>query len=223
MHIKKTFLIILFYSFFATKILCAPKPNPDNPVFAFSFNALETTAFVLSNALFVNKKEPKLGFWPFHFDAHTKINNKIGLSFGLVYRFEDYQDEGPLYSDSNELRAKKVWTKYHEIFLIAGPRWSPMATGLKGLYVSTKAGIGTAFSPVYHSWSVLLQPEVGYAFSFGVPGFYLTLGLGALLNLPFYENLDFAVPWKAKRRFNALGVIVHQIIPILNVGLGFSV
>src|SRR6185437_16898540 len=111
MHIKKTFLIIFLYSIFSTQILCAPKQNhtPDNPVFAFSFNALETTAFVLGNTLFVNKKEPKLGFWPFHFDAHTKINNKIGLSFGLVYRFEDYQYEGSLYSEEDgKLRARKI-------------------------------------------------------------------------------------------------------------------
>lgn len=193
------------------------------PRFAVTFNALETASFIAANRLFLAKQEPDLIFLPFHFDGHMRVSDKMGVSFGFVYRFESYQDKGPLYSESSAVRMKKVWTNYHEIFLLAGPRFSFVETGLDGFYFSMKGGIGTAFSPVYVNLSLLAQPEIGYAFSFGQPGFRLELGLGILANLPFYETLDFAVPWKTNRtNFNMLGFVVHQAIPIVNVGVGVA-
>lgn len=193
------------------------------PRFSFSFNALETIAFVGLNKLVVAKTEPKLIYLPFHFDAHARISDSLGLSFGLVYRYEDYQDDGPLYSDSGAIRAKKIWTGFHEIFVLTGPRFSLSDTGLEGFYVSMRGGVGTAFSPVYFNLSFLVQPEIGYAFAFGNPGFHLDLGIGVLGNVPLIESKEFAVPWASKReKYTLIGTLVHQAIPILNVGLGFN-
>jgi hypothetical protein len=178
---------------------------------------------VTLNKTVVARYEPDLIYLPFHFDGAMYLSDSMGISFGLIYRYENYQDKGPLYSDSGKARAKKIWTNYHEIFLLAGPRFSFQKTGLDGFYFAMKGGVCGAISSEYFALSLLAQPEIGYAFSFGQPGFRLDLGLGVLANMPFYETVDFAVPWKANRQIhNAIGVIVHQAIPILNVGVGVN-
>lgn len=212
---------MLFVALFLFQPIIAAE-RTETPSYTISYNALQTLAFVASNAIFFRKSEPKLSYWPFHFDMQTRISPSFGMSFGLVYRYESYDDDGPLFTKEGVIRAKKVWTNFNELFLLAGPRFSPLKTGLLGFYVSAKGGLGTSFSPAYFSVSMLLQPETGYVFSFGEPGFSLTLGLGLLLNMPFYESHPFAVPWRKKSNYGALGVLVHQAIPILNLGLGFS-
>ncbi len=195
----------------------------DEPRYAVTFNPLETAAFFAVNKLAIAKNEPDLIYWPFHFDGQMRVSDKMGVSFGLIYRYENYQDKGPLYSDSGNVRPKKIWTNYHELFLLAGPRFSFATTGLTGFYFAMKGGVGTAISSEYFALSLAAQPEIGYAFSFGNPGFRLELGLGVLANMPFYETVDFAVPWKATRlKLSAIGILVHQAIPILNVGVGVS-
>lgn len=213
--------LLLFFLMFSPRIMAEEVVKQAQ--WAITYNALETAAFVAINKIFVARVEPKLIYLPFHFDGQARINDSLGLSFGLVYRYESYQDDGPLYSESGKLRAKKVWTGYHEIFLLAGPRFSLQDTGLQGFYVSMKGGVGFAFSPVYFNASFLVQPEIGYAFVFDNPGFHLDLGLGILGNVPLVESKDFAVPWVAKRdKYTVIGTLVHQAIPIVNVGLGYN-
>ena len=209
--------MVFLLLFIASKI----SAEAQSPRFSMTYNIGETTAFMLANKLLVNNK---LIYIPLHFDANLSFNDWLGLSLGLVYRYENYQDQGPLYSPRGKVRPTQIWTQYNEIFLLAGPRFSPLKTGLEGFYISTKAGLGTAFSPKYWNLSMLVQPEIGYAFAFNNPGFNLTLGAGLLYNLPFYENIDFVVPWNNKSSsFNIIGILVHQAIPIINIGIGFNI
>lgn len=194
-----------------------------SPRGALTYNAFETLAFVAANKLFLHKEFPYLTYIPIHLDGQIKFTERVGLSFGLVYRYEDYQETGPLRSPSGRIRPTVIWTNYHEIFLLAGPRFSPLRTGLDGFYVALKAGLGGAFSVEYFALSFLIEPEVGYAFSFGNPGFALNLGAGLLGNIPFYETKQFAVPWASRRmKLGGVGIIVHHAIPIINVGIGFN-
>jgi hypothetical protein len=208
---------LIFFIMLATSILRAETLEPR---FSMTYNIGETAAFTLANKLFI--KKPKLIYLPLHFDANLKLKDWLALSMALVYRYEDYQ--APLSSSTTELRPTQIWTKYNEIFVLAGPRFSPLKTGIEGFYVSTRAGLGVAFSPKYWNLSLLMQPEIGYTFAFTNPGFNLNLGLGMLFNLPFYEKLDFAVPWsKNYKSINALQIIVHNAIPIINIGIGFNI
>ena len=206
--------------------LCAHAPasfsyDYEKPTFSLSINILETAAFVALNKLVVAKKEPNLTYLPFHLDGNIVIDDFLAINVGLVYRYENYHDNGPLRSDDGRLRAKKIWTNFHDIFVLAGTRFSIFSTGLDGFYASLKGGLGTSFSPEYFGLSLLLQPELGYTFVFGNPGFHLHLGLGVLGNLPVYETLDFAVPWKKNHRsYGAMHTFVHSLVPILNLGLG---
>ncbi|MCA9508461.1 MAG: hypothetical protein KC505_08575 [Myxococcales bacterium] len=208
--------------FFALFTLSFPL-KCDSARYAIAFNGLQTMAFYSANKIFVSPQFPKLVFLPFHFDAQIRLDDIKALSFGLVYRYENYHDNGPLYSDKGSLRVMKLWTNYHEVFMLAGMRFSPKNTGLEGLYFLARGGLGLAMSPDYFALSALAQPEVGYSFSFGAPGLRLDIGLGVLLNLPFYETIDFAVPWKKNSMsYSLVGILVHQAIPVLNLGLGFN-
>ncbi len=192
----------------------------NSPSFSLTYNGLETAAFLIANKMI---DVDNLIYIPLHFDANIKLRRGISLSLALIYRYEDYQDDGPLYSEGGKARPTHIWTKYNEVFLLAGPRFSPGKKGLEGFYLSIRGGLGTALSPAYFNLSALMQPEIGYSFIFGNPGFSLTLGAGVLLNMPFYENIRFAVPWnKHFKSYNFIGVLVHQATPILNLGLGFN-
>lgn len=193
--------------------------RPEKPKVSLTYNVAETTAFVVVNKIYY----PMLTYIPLHFDASFRLSEWFGIAGGLVYRYENYGDTGPLYSKSGVIREKYIWTNHHEIFLLAGPRFNPLNTGIEGFFMSVKGGLGTAISQSYFNMSVLLQPDIGYTFCFKNPGFTLSLGLGVLLNLPFYETVPFAVPWDEQfLGYSLLGIIVHQATPILNIGVGVN-
>lgn len=218
MRIHTTRYLLCFVILTMTTFAHAKKTQ--EPFFSMTFNPLETASFIALNLLLV---EEKLTYVPLHFDADLRFNDWIGLAMGLVYRYENYHDQGPLYSASGRVRPKSVWTNYHEIYLLAGPRFSPLNTGIEGFFISVKGGLGAAISPKYFNLTALLQPDIGYTFFFGTPGFTLTLAAGVLLQMPFYESLPFAAPWNMREPHTAIGILVHQATPILNVGLGFNI
>lgn len=199
-------------------VFCLSAFADQKPKVLVSYNALETIGFVVSSQLV--KKKPI--YLPFHFDAFMKHKTSI-LSLGLIYRFETYGDNGPLLSDQGRVRPTFIWTNHHEVFLLAGRRFNFGHQELDGFYASLRGGLGFAVSPKYFNFSVLAEPQIGYSMNFNTPGFSLNFGLGVLLNLPFYENIGFAVLWdKNYQQINALQIIVHQAVPIINVGLGFN-
>lgn len=215
MRIAKVLCFMLAMSAFGAQAI------EKTPKFSFTYNAAETAGFLIANQFYED-----VTYLPFHFNAHVRLNNSMDLSLGLVYRYENYGDQGELYRtfpDGKMLNAGAIWTNYHEIFLLAGPRFN-FQKSMAGFYATIRAGSGIAISPKYFSFSLLAEPELGYTFNFGTPGFTLNLGLGVLLNLPVYETVDFMVPWsKDYVGMSPLGVVVHQAIPVINVGLGFNI
>ncbi len=191
-----------------------------DPSFSFTYNVGENVGFLIAQKI-VDHRDT---FLPFHFDANWRLHDCVGLSMGLVYRYESYNvdQSKPLYTSTGYLNSGLIWTNYHEVFLLGGPRFSLLNTGLNGLYFSLRAGLGLAISPKYLNFSVLAQPEFGYSLLFQ-NGLALNFGLGVLLNLPFYENVPFMVPWDPQYiGMSAIGVLVHQATPIINIGLGFN-
>lgn len=210
----------LFLAIFSFAVMAEEK----EPSFSMTYNIGETLGFMAAKSLLVSE-DKKLTYWPFHFDAQIRFEHWT-MSLGLVYRYESYEKLGPTNPDKIKdklLRSSEIWNNYHEIFLLAGPEFALGRERLKGFYASIRGGFGLAISPKYHNLSILAQPEVGYSFMLGTPGLSLRLGLGVLLNLPFYESIDFVVPWsKGYQKMGAMGVLVHQAIPVINLGLGFN-
>lgn len=204
------------------------------PRFSVTYNPLQTAGFLAGSAL-VSALERKVLFLPLHFDAYLDMKDWLSLSLGLVYRYKDLKSPNkPLYS-SGEVSYDRVGTNHHELFLTAGPRFTPFKTGLKGFYLSIRAGIGTAISPVYFNISSVLQPETGYTFMFGNPGFTLTLGAGVMLHMPVYQNLPLLNPKmctstaiiSSTRNENVetcfrASQTIDRVTPIANLGLGFN-
>lgn len=223
-------LICLFFLFAFTALANQNK----QATFSMTYNPLQTAGFLAGSAL-VSALERKVLFLPLHFDAYVEMKDWLSLSLGLVYRYKDLKNSnGPLFRNS-EVSYSRVQTNHHELFLTAGPRFTPLKTGLKGFYVSLRAGIGTAISPVYFNVSTVLQPEVGYTFMFGNPGFTLNLGAGAMLHTPVYQNLPLLNP----KMCSSVCIIsptqndcsehcvrsrytIDRVTPIANLGLGFN-
>lgn len=210
----------LFFSLLSFAFSATSEEIKNSPKFSITYNALETTTFFIAGRAV---KDPLI-YLPFHFDGNFYYSDSLSINTNIIYRYESYNDRGPLYAESGKVRAKQIWTHFNELFLLTGPRFSLQNTGLLGFYVSLRAGLGAGFSPQYFNLSALISPELGYTFSFkNATHFNLTLAAGFLFNLPFYETIDFAVLWsKNYMHINALQLLVHTAIPVLTVGIGFN-
>ena len=146
-----------------------------------------------------------VGYLPLHLDLNYLISNSWQINVGLVFRYDWGSYIGP------------------EFIGMVGARYSLSGSGLFGSFVSLKAGPGyvngtnnTTLVPrlgtgTYSSFEFGVQPEAGYSFALGSNG-YLTLGGGIL----------FIAATPQGGRWSTLGVIVHQIVPIADVGLGIA-
>jgi hypothetical protein len=180
-----------------------------NPKWTLGVNMTQTAAFVASKYII----KWHVTFIPIHIDGSYVFNNKWGLGFGLVYRYENYHFKNPI----NTPALHKLWTNYHELFLLAGPRYSFFGEGNRGLYASLKAGPGAAFSKGGYAVTIVAQPEIGYSFVFGnAVAFHLDLAAGILLNIPIVENPKLGF------KLSPIGWLVHRTVPIMRVGLGIA-
>ncbi len=167
--------------------------NESSPRWSITFNAGELAAFGAGSAVL------GVGYLPLHFDANYVISNRWQLNLGLVFRYDWGSFVGP------------------EFIAMVGARYSFNGTGLYGGFASLKAGPGYVYGTdssvtgVYKSFEFGIQPEVGYSLALGSSG-YLTLGAGVL----------FIIAEPQSPGWNALGVLVHQVVPILDIGLGFT-
>jgi len=183
-----------------------------NPSYFIGWNVVETANFVAANAIVAGDQ---LIFLPFHIDAAIPLANSVpnlSLGLGLVYRYEHYFDRGP----------EDIWYKQHEFFVLAGPRYSFGEGPLGGFYLEGRIGPGYTTSPAYRAVTLLIQPEIGYAWTFGSPGFYLGIGTGVLLNFPLWQSQE-VLSFSGDNRLNLTGWLVHQTIPILNLTLGVGI
>lgn len=183
----------------------------DDKKWALSINTTQTAAF------YIAKKVIKWNYtiFPLHLDGSYYLDDRWGLSLGLVYRYENYGKE--LKRPFGKTSPTELWTNYHELFALIGPRFSFLATGLRGPYAAIKAGPGFALSPGGYALTLVSQPELGYSFIFGHNmAFHLDLALGLMINIPLIE-----APWMGYN-YNALGWLVHRTTPIIRVGLGVA-
>ncbi len=139
----------------------------------------------------------------FPFEVSVRISDRFAVSGGIHYRYEDYHS------------GSGIWNNYHEVFTMVGPRLSLPASGLDGWFVSLQVGAGYGGDPSpYKVVTFNIQPEVGYTFIWGAPGFALTLGAGVLFNIPLKETPSV--------NMNAIGTVAHRVIPLGDIKLGFS-
>ena len=172
-------------------------PIENTKTLSVTLNAGELGAFGIGSMVL------GVGYLPIHLDVNYLISNSWQVNLGLVFRYDWGSFIGP------------------EFIGMVGARYSLSGSGLFGSFVSLKAGPGyvtgsdntsLGFTPgTYSSFEFCVQPEAGYSFPLGSNG-YLTLGGGVL----FIAATPQGGGW------STLGVIVHQIVPIVDVGLGLS-
>ncbi len=211
---KKTrfirFLAISSFLFFSGAILAEHQTQP-LPKWTLSANISETAAFLIGKKIL----DWPITFIPVHLDGSYSFTDNWGLAFGVVYRYENYGKE--IKNKFGEGKLSELWTNYHELFLMAGPRYSFFATANQGLFAAFKAGLGGALSSGGYAVSAVMQPEIGYSLLFGGrTAFFMDFAAGLLLNLPLLERprLGFDT--------SAIGWLVHRTIPVLRVGIGMA-
>ncbi len=176
-----------------------------------SANLAVTAAFLVGKSIL----DWPITFIPVHLDGSYSFNKNWALAFGAVYRYENYGKE--IKNEFGKGKLSELWTNYHELFLMAGPRYSFFSTSNQGLYAAFKAGLGGAVSSGGYAFSAVMQPEIGYALVFGEEtAFFLDFALGTLLNLPLIERPRLGYD------LSGIGWLVHRTIPIIRVGIGIA-
>lgn len=170
-------------------------PAEKTKTLSATLNAGELGAFGIGSSVL------GVGYLPIHLDVNYLISNSWQINLGLVFRYDWGSFIGP------------------EFIGMVGARYSFSGSGLFGSFVSLKAGPGYVTgtdntgltSGTYSSFEFCVQPEAGYSFPLGSNG-YVTLGGGVL----------FIAATPQSGGWSTLGVIVHQVVPIVDVGLGLA-
>jgi hypothetical protein len=209
MSLKKIYLF-LFLGFLSSPHIQAETHL--KPKHEIMINPLDTILYpILVGVLGIKK----LIYIPIHFESFHAMSNKWGLNFGLSYRYEDYQDPNS-YSFS-----QRAWTKHHEIFALGGVYYNfrePSDSGyFGGPYISAKIGPGFGFSPAYNYASILIKTELGYAFEGNNP-IFTRIGGGFTLNNVFHESPEAILNYE---NLSLLGLIIHRIMPHINIAFGY--
>lgn len=201
MRIKRNQLIVVTafaLLFDASPSRASTPPGPAPSKFVFSLNVAEFAAFLGAGYQVVGSP-----FVALHLDASLHLKGRWGLNFGLVYRYENQRNN--------------IFTNFHEIIGMVGVRIGLTGRGLDGLYLTAKLGLGGVHGANYKRVELAIQPEIGYAWSWGRPGFHLTLGVGLLALIHVHSS-----PSRTWGDFSDLGHVVHYLIPVFNLGLGFA-
>jgi hypothetical protein len=61
-----------------------------------------------------------------------------------------------------------------------------------------------------------IQPELGWSFSWGPPGFFLAVGVGLQSEVTLTEESHSRWAW------NGLGAMINYYLPLVNVTVGFD-
>lgn len=208
---RKLILMTVVSMFWFPMLVHAEQESSISPRFTIGINVTETPAFLIARSIL----NWPVTFIPIHLDGSYAVNEYWGVALGLVYRYEDYGR--PIKSPFGQGTVVELWTNYHEVFLMAGPRYSFFGQGNRGFYTAFKAGLGGALSSGGFAVTAVGQPEIGYSFIFGTDtSFHLDLAAGVLLNMPIFErpNLGFEL--------SPIGWLVHRTVPIIRVGLGIA-
>ncbi len=174
--------------------------EPPGPVFALGFNLVQ---FLLETAGSTAVKDSSLVTVPI--ETHASFGGIWGLGGSLLIR-----------------SVKDGLVRYDTGFALGiGPRLGFFGDGVEGMFLTVKLGVGYAAGKNYQGQDynrvdLLVQPEIGYAFAWGAPGFFLGLGAGLRSLIPVSEN-------PGSLNFNAIGKLLHYYTPLINGTVGFDI
>ena len=179
----------------ATAVAEAPSPRV-----AIGLNVMQPAIYGIASAFFEDSH-----FVPIPIEGHFRIRGRWGIAGTLQY-----------------LHHKDGNLSLNGLHLALGPRFTIFGDGLRGLYVAFKVGLGFRygddyFASSYYRVGLLLQPEVGWAFAWGRPGFYLAVGLGLQSEVTLTEKEHSRWEW------NGLGALINYYLPLVNVTVGFDI
>lgn len=176
------------------------------PQFSLGINIAQFAGYAIGSKIVRD-----LTYLPFHVSTQYRLTDHLSLTGSLVYRFEDY----PPGTGPRGEGIENPWHKHHDIWALAGVRHTANTTGITGFFAGAQLGAGYSFSPNYYERTILIQPEIGYAWVFS--GFYLEAGGSIIVNIPFDTMRDIS-PLLGKGAANPF----HRLIPVFNLTLGFA-
>jgi len=173
---------------------------------------------------------------PVAVETSFRVNDYLGVAASVHY---GYLTSDAMYFEVQEeygtvrFRADDV----HHVFVGIGPRLSLSGRGLEGWYLFVELAFAYSHASGERLWQSLfsiedpwggeqtayridlgLRPEVGYAISFGRPGLFLSMGLGA--RVLFTAHCD---PPPAEDHETSTSDLLIMYTPIVNLTLGFDV
>ena len=169
-------------------------------------------------------------------EAGIRLSDRWGLAASLHYMYLT-SDQLHFEVEDGDGSVRFPADDAHQVFLGVGPRFSFSGSGLDGWYVffELAAVYSEASGEVYdlYPWfdrdlsttrksvrrlDLGFRPEVGYAFSWGRPGIYLSLGVG--MRILFTAFCD---PPPADDHQTSDFDLIIMYTPIVNVTLGFAI
>lgn len=209
--IKKV-LICLLTIFCLSSNIAYCEEYKESPESKFNIN-INLLQFVLTGG--IAKGLFPLVYLPFIFDINYYFSKDTDFNIGLVYRYENYFDE---YIKLHP--ALSIWHNHHEVFISVGAKHY-FNSRQEGYFADIKGGLGTATSPLYNEFSLIINPDFGYTKVLSPTPFRLSYGGGIIFNLPIYQNskTDYAPKWD---NLTFIGYIVHRFIPVLNFSVGYD-
>ncbi len=177
----------------------AARADERPPRLAIGLNLGQAAIYGIASSFF----ESSL-FVPIPIEGHFRLSPRWGLATTVQY----------LHHKDGDLRL-------NGLSVSLGPRLTLHGEGLRGLYAALKVGLGFRkgedyFAESYYRVGLLLQPELGWSFAFGRPGFFLAVGVGLQSEVTLTEAGHGRWEW------NGLGAMINYYLPLVNLTAGFD-
>ncbi len=169
------------------------------PRLALGLNLGQTAIYGVASSFF----ESSL-FLPVPIEGHFRLGQRWGLCGTVQYL---YHKDGGLHVNG--------------LSVGLGPRLTLFGDGLRGLYATLKVGISfrkgqDALDESYYRVGLQLQPELGWSFAWGRPGFFVAVGVGLQSEVTLTESSHPQWMW------NGLGAMINYYLPLVNLTAGFD-
>ncbi len=180
-------------------------PNLLEPTVTFNFNISEFLIIYSLSLKYAYEKGRY--FLPLHFNGSYLFKKKYALTYEFIFRRDTYG----------------TFDNYNEYIFLLGIRYSLFSENLKGFYILSRLGYGYSSGnlndyetkhkkPLYVCHVLGIEPEVGYSIHFYSNKINLDLGIGVLVLCPLKTKNEFEL--------STIGIVIHRIVPIINIGLG---
>ncbi len=192
-------LVLVVAAALTSSVASAQGEAGRTPRIAIGVNVAQTAIYGIASSFF----ESSL-FVPVPIEGHFRLSRRWGLAATLQY-----------------LHHKDGTLKLNGLSVSLGPRFTLWGEGLRGLYAAVKLGIGFRhgddyFRAKYYRVGMQIQPELGWSFAWGPPGFFLSAGVGLQSEVTLTEESHSGWAW------NGLGAMINYYLPMVNVTVGFD-